>query len=49
VEFRESSAPPIPRSRWSDIVGMRHGVVLDYLHINLDVVWDTADGILRNS
>jgi uncharacterized protein with HEPN domain len=27
---------------WRDIVGMRHKIVHDYLHVNYDVVWDVA-------
>jgi uncharacterized protein with HEPN domain len=27
---------------WKLIVGMRHRVVHDYLHVNLDVVWEAA-------
>lgn len=37
-EFRDAH----PELDWSGIVGMRHRIVHDYLHINLDVVWDTA-------
>ena len=31
--------PEIP---WDSIVGMRHKVVHDYLHVDYDVVWDVA-------
>lgn len=27
---------------WSKIIGMRHRVVHDYLHIDFDIVWDVA-------
>src|SRR4051812_21276170 len=27
---------------WASIVGMGHVVVHDYLHVDLDVVWDTV-------
>jgi len=27
---------------WSRIVGMRHKVVHDYLHVNYDIVWTVA-------
>ncbi len=37
-EFRESHAE-VP---WRTIVGMRHRIVHDYLHVNFDLVWDTA-------
>jgi uncharacterized protein with HEPN domain len=36
--FRESH-PTIP---WSDMTGMRHKVVHDYMRINLRKVWDTS-------
>ncbi|MGE3317173.1 MAG: DUF86 domain-containing protein [Planctomycetaceae bacterium] len=34
--------PEIP---WAAIIGMRHKVVHDYLHLDFDIVWDvvTAD------
>ncbi len=31
--------PEIP---WSDIIGMRHKVVHDYLEVDDDIVWDVA-------
>ena len=37
-EFREKH-PDIP---WAAIVGLRHRVVHDYLHIDLDLVWDVV-------
>lgn len=27
---------------WSRVVGMRHKVVHDYLHVDYDIVWDVA-------
>lgn len=36
--FREAH-PEIP---WTAVVGMRHKVVHDYLHVDEDVVWDTV-------
>jgi uncharacterized protein with HEPN domain len=27
---------------WAAIVGMRHRVVHDYLHVDLDLVWDVV-------
>jgi uncharacterized protein with HEPN domain len=38
AEFREQH-PELPRAR---IIGMRHRVVHDYLHVNQDVVWDVV-------
>ena len=35
----QQSHPQIP---WKNIVGMRHKVVHDYLHIDYDIVWDVA-------
>lgn len=32
--------PEIP---WSRIIGMRHKVVHDYMHVDPDVVWETAN------
>lgn len=41
-EVREAH-PEIP---WSDITGMRHRLVHDYLHVDLDRVWEAAtDGV----
>ncbi len=34
-----SRHPQIP---WSEIVGMRHKIVHDYLSVNFDLVWDVA-------
>lgn len=36
--FREGH-PQIP---WNQIVGLRHKVVHDYLHVDYDIVWDVA-------
>ena len=38
LEFRRSN-PAVP---WTDIVGMRHRIVHDYLDIDFDIVWDVA-------
>jgi uncharacterized protein with HEPN domain len=35
----QKAHPEIP---WSQIVGMRHKVVHDYLHVNYNVVWEVA-------
>ena len=32
--------PEIP---WLEIVGMRHRLVHDYLHIDVDLVWDVVE------
>jgi uncharacterized protein with HEPN domain len=37
-EYR-SSHSDIP---WREIVGMRHKIVHDYLHVNFDIVWTVA-------
>jgi len=37
-EFRQAH-PQLP---WKKIVGMRHKVVHDYLHVNYDIVWTVA-------
>ena len=37
-EFREAHA----ETPWRAIVGMRHKVVHDYLHVDFDIVWDVA-------
>jgi uncharacterized protein with HEPN domain len=37
-EFRQAH-PQVP---WKKIVGMRHKVVHDYLHVNYDIVWTVA-------
>lgn len=37
-EFQKSH-PQIP---WKNIIGMRHKVVHDYLHVDYDVVWTVA-------
>ena len=37
-EFQNQS-PNIP---WSRLVGMRHKVVHDYLHVDYDIVWDVV-------
>ena len=31
-----------PEVRWAAIVGMRHRVVHDYLHVDLDLVWNVV-------
>lgn len=41
--FRESH-PQIP---WKNIVGMRHRVVHDYIHIDYDLVWDVVTHDIR--
>jgi uncharacterized protein with HEPN domain len=39
-------SPPFQQAHseipWSKIIGMRHKVVHDYLHIDFDIVWDVA-------
>jgi uncharacterized protein with HEPN domain len=35
----QKSHPEIP---WSAIIGMRHKVVHDYLHVDFDLVWGVA-------
>ena len=37
-EFQEAH-PEVP---WKEIVGMRHKVVHDYLHVNYRIVWSVA-------
>lgn len=32
----------IPAVPWSDIIGMRHRIIHDYLDIELPLVWDTV-------
>ena len=27
---------------WQDVIGMRHRLVHDYMHIDLEIVWNTA-------
>ena len=41
AEFRQSH-PKIP---WAKIVGMRHRIVHDYIHVDFELVWEvtTAD------
>ena len=39
-EDTRSKAGGIP---WRQITGMRHRVVHDYLHINLQIVWDACE------
>jgi len=34
-----SQHPEIP---WAAIVGLRHRVVHDYMHVDLDIVWDVV-------
>jgi uncharacterized protein with HEPN domain len=31
-----------PDIQWTEIIGMRHRIVHDYMRINLDVVWKSA-------
>jgi uncharacterized protein with HEPN domain len=35
----QDSHPEIP---WKAVIGMRHKVVHDYLHVDFDIVWDVA-------
>jgi uncharacterized protein with HEPN domain len=35
----QQSHPQIP---WKDIIGMRHRLVHDYIHVDYDLVWETA-------
>jgi uncharacterized protein with HEPN domain len=37
-DFR-TAHPEIP---WSQIVGMRHKIVHDYIHVDYETVWETA-------
>ena len=37
-EFQDAHA----ETPWRAIVGMRHKVVHDYLHVDFDIVWDVA-------
>jgi uncharacterized protein with HEPN domain/predicted nucleotidyltransferase len=32
----------LPGIPWQDVTGMRHRIVHDYLHVDLDKVWETA-------
>jgi uncharacterized protein with HEPN domain len=41
-EFRSEHAE-VP---WAAIVGLRHRVVHDYMHVDLDIVWDVVTGDL---
>ena len=36
-EFKDTH-PDIP---WHKMIGMRHRLIHDYLHVNLETVWDT--------
>ena len=38
AEFQQAH-PSVP---WRKIIGMRHKVVHDYLHVDFDIVWDVA-------
>ncbi len=38
LQFR-GEHPEIP---WAAIVGLRHRVVHDYMHVDLDIVWDVV-------
>ena len=40
----QNGHPEIP---WSEIIGMRHKVVHDYLTVDFDLVWDVATVELR--
>jgi uncharacterized protein with HEPN domain len=31
-----------PQIPWKKIIGMRHKIVHDYLHVDFDIVWDVA-------
>ena len=31
-----------PRIPWAKVIGMRHKVVHDYLHVDFDIVWDVV-------
>lgn len=35
----QAAHPTIP---WEKIIGMRHKVVHDYMHVNFDIVWDVV-------
>ena len=35
----QSAHPEVP---WSEIIGMRHKIVHDYLSVNFDLVWDVS-------
>ena len=35
----QQAHPEIP---WTQIVGIRHKVVHDYMHVDFDIVWDVA-------
>ena len=35
----QQSHPQVP---WTKIIGMRHKVVHDYLHVDYDIVWDVV-------
>lgn len=37
-EFRSR----MPGIRWADIAGMRDKIVHDYMHVDVDLVWETA-------
>jgi len=41
-KFRRSSGELHPDVPWAAIVGLRHRVVHDYLHVDLDIVWDVV-------
>jgi uncharacterized protein with HEPN domain len=43
-EFQQSH-PQIP---WASIIGMRHKVVHDYLHVDFDIVWGVATQDIPN-
>jgi uncharacterized protein with HEPN domain len=38
----ESTRTANPEIPWSEIVGMRHKIVHDYLTVDFDLVWDVA-------
>ena len=41
-QFR-TGHPEIP---WAQVIGMRHKIVHDYMHINFDIVWDVVSADL---
>jgi uncharacterized protein with HEPN domain len=42
LAFREAH-PEVP---WSEIIGMRHKIVHDYLGVDYDIVWEVVTGDL---
>lgn len=41
-QVTEPTRQQYPEIPWKDIVGMRHRVVHDYMHVDFDVVWEVA-------